>query len=319
MNIKNSIKSVFPRSVLAAFALIITPFHRKWSTLADKNSLGKAQNFTERFREIISDPLNLLIERVPEAGYINKNMEVTLHNGIVVPITGKLAYCGDFADILALNRGVHEPLEEYCFQELIRLNDQTGNEQIMIELGAYWGHYSMWFKKSLKNSRCILVEPDKRNLKAGKHNFYKNALEAEFIKAFVSERNFTIDSYIASEAINNVYLLHADIQGYELDMLRNSRVALSEGKIDYLMISTHGNEIHCKCIEEIQKYEYKIEANSEPTYHSTSHDGFIFARKDGCCPIIGHAHTLGRIEIAKSTCEKLLSYVNEVHKNQPVK
>jgi hypothetical protein len=318
MNVRHFIKSRLPRPVVAAIASINRPFHGKWSSPADKKSLGKAKNRIERFREIVSDPLNLLVERVPEAGYINKNMEVTLHNGIIVPITGRLAYCGGFADILALNRGVHEPLEEYCFQELIRLSPKTGKEQIMIELGAYWGHYSMWFKKFVKNSRCILVEPNTRNLQAGKHNFSRNNLDAEFIKAFVSEQDFTIDGYIASKAIKNIHLLHADIQGYELDMLKKSQIALSKNKINYLMISTHGSEIHSKCLEEISRHQYDIEVTSEPNYHSTSHDGFIFARKYGCRPIIGHERTLGRTEIAKSSCEKLLHYLNEVHNKRPI-
>jgi len=45
--------------------------------------------------------------------------KVILHNGIRVPVGGELACYGEFSDILVINRGVHEPLEEYCFQELL--------------------------------------------------------------------------------------------------------------------------------------------------------------------------------------------------------
>jgi hypothetical protein len=40
-----------------------------------------------RFREVISDPLNLLIERVPLAGVVEAN-QVYLHNGNRVPLAG---------------------------------------------------------------------------------------------------------------------------------------------------------------------------------------------------------------------------------------
>jgi hypothetical protein len=73
-----------------------------------------------RFREVISDPLNLLIHRVPLAGLVEKN-EVYLHNGNIVPLGGADAYYGQFSQSLVLNRGVHEPLEEIgriCFSRL---------------------------------------------------------------------------------------------------------------------------------------------------------------------------------------------------------
>jgi hypothetical protein len=48
-----------------------------------------------RFREVISDPLNLPIERVPIAGVVRDN-EVFLHNGNRVPTVGDDAYYGGF-------------------------------------------------------------------------------------------------------------------------------------------------------------------------------------------------------------------------------
>ena len=75
--------------------------------------MGKAaaSDFLGRFREVISDPLNLLIERVPAAGFVEGDL-VYLHNGLRVPVAGPGAYYGTFSQLLVLNRGVHEPLEE---------------------------------------------------------------------------------------------------------------------------------------------------------------------------------------------------------------
>jgi hypothetical protein len=88
-----------------------------------------------RFREVISDPLNLLIHRVPLAGLVEKN-EVYLHNGNIVPLDGVGAYYGQFSQLLVLNRGVHEPLEEYVFQELLK---NLAKAPLMIELGRLLG------------------------------------------------------------------------------------------------------------------------------------------------------------------------------------
>jgi len=89
-----------------------------------------------RFREIVSDPINLLIERVPDAGIVEGGL-VVLHNGNRVPFSGAGAYYEGFSDILVINRGVHEPLEEFVFQELLKALPERPS---MIELGAYWAH-----------------------------------------------------------------------------------------------------------------------------------------------------------------------------------
>ena len=89
------------------------------------------EDFLGRFREIVSDPLNLLIERHPRAGMVEHGL-VWLHNGNRVSLDG---YYGRFSEILVINRGVHEPLEEFVFQELMRI---LPAEPVMLELGAYW-------------------------------------------------------------------------------------------------------------------------------------------------------------------------------------
>ena len=82
------------------------------------------------------------------------------------------AYYGPFSQLLVINRGVHEPLEEYVFQELLK---SLGAAPVMLELGAYWGHYSMWLKKVKPGSTVILVEPDVVNMAAGVANFKPTA------------------------------------------------------------------------------------------------------------------------------------------------
>jgi hypothetical protein len=56
---------------------------------------ARPDDFLGRFREVVSDPLNLLIERVPMAGYVEGD-QVYLHNGLRVPVVGPGAYYGPF-------------------------------------------------------------------------------------------------------------------------------------------------------------------------------------------------------------------------------
>src|SRR5262249_59878055 len=76
----------------------------------------KAQpsDFLGRFREVISDPLNLLIERVPLAGMGEAN-DVYLYNGLRVPAAGEGGYFRPLCYLLVINRGVHETLAGYVF------------------------------------------------------------------------------------------------------------------------------------------------------------------------------------------------------------
>ena len=280
---------------------------------ADEKSLGKAVVFKERFREIVSDPINVLIERVSNAGYIDSDNNVILHNGIRVPIGGELAYYAEFSDILVINRGVHEPLEEYCFQELLsRLQTESG-EHTMLELGAYWGHYSLWFSKCLRKTSCVLVEPEIQNLESGKENFANNGYSGKFINQLVAKDAFTVDGYMQGNASScpEITLLHSDIQGYEEEMLVSSKQTLSMKKIKYLMISTHSKKWHDTCLNIIESYDYIVEVSSEPDYHSTSCDGFIFARRNDLLPIIEADKILGRIDIANATAADLMRYLNK--------
>ena len=280
---------------------------------ADEKTLGKAVVFKERFREIVSDPINVLIERVPNAGYLDSDKKVILHNGIRVPVGGELAYYGEFSDILVINRGVHEPLEEYCFQELLsRLQAESG-EHTMLELGAYWGHYSLWFSKCLRKTSCVLVEPEIKNLESGKENFANNGYSGKFINQFVAKDAFTVDGFMQDNAsfCPEITLLHSDIQGYEEEMLVSSKQTLSMKKIKYLMISTHSKKWHAACLNIIESYDYIVEVSSEPDCHSTSCDGFIFAHRNDLLPIIEADKILGRIDIANATAADLVRYLNK--------
>jgi hypothetical protein len=266
-------------------------------------------DFLGRFREVISDPLNLLIERVPVAGFVDGD-QVYLHNGLRVPVAGPGAYYGSFSQLLVINRGVHEPLEEYVFQQVLkRLPDAPS----MIELGAYWGHYSMWFKKERPKGEIILVEAESACLQAGKDNFARNGFKGEFIKAFVGAGKFEIDEFFRNRKIKQLDILHSDIQGFEVEMLQGAEAVLTRRRVQYLFISTHSQQIHGEIVSRLDKFGYRVEISSDFDVQTTSYDGFVFASSPEVARVFGDISILGREQISHARPADVLKSLAVLH------
>ena len=269
---------------------------------------ANANDFTGRFREIISDPLNLAIKRVPHAGATDGGI-VYLHNGIKVQFTGPYAYYDEFSTILMLNRGVHEPLEEFVFQELFKHLPEAPR---MLELGAYWGHYSMWLKSTFPQASVCLVEPDDKNYQSGVYNFQLNDLDGEFIKDFVGNQHFSVDQYFLDKKIDQLNILHSDIQGYELEMLNDCSIALQHKKIDYIFVSTHSQQIHVDAIHFLERMDYRVEVSSDFENDTTSFDGFIFASSSLKCPVFEDFTPIGRTQLQQENPMNLVNYLSKI-------
>jgi FkbM family methyltransferase len=204
-------------------------------------------------------PDNNLITRVQGAGKVDGNYQI-MHNGLRIK---KDSYYGKgITKLLRENRGVHEPQEERVFQEVLK---NMPNNAFMLELGSYWGFYSMWFYKQVKSAKCILVEPVKQNLEIGKDNFAVNSCNGTFINAcFGDSSDFpctpveSIDSLVEKYSINHIDILHSDIQGYEYNMLIGAERSIENGIIDYFFVSTHTNELHNKCLSFLLSRGYEI-------------------------------------------------------------
>lgn len=259
---------------------------------------AKGRDIKGRFREIIADPLNLLIRRHARAGAVEGDL-VVLHNGNKVPFTGEDAYYGELSDILIINRGVHEPLEEYVFQQLLDTGLPTA--PLMLELGAYWGHYSMWLKLMRPQASVVLVEPDKRNLRVGQANFARNGFKGEFIRAAVGTGRFEVDAFLKDKGVERLDILHSDIQGAEGEMIEGAMEALTAKRIDYLCISTHSNALHYGLCERLSGLGYRLEASSDFEAETTSFDGFLFASSPLREPVLKRYVGAGRLELEQMT------------------
>jgi len=179
----------------------------------------------------------------------------------------------------------------------------------MIELGAYWAHYSMWLKKVRKQAKVIMVEPDPANLAAGRNNFKRNGFHGEFIGAVVAKGRWQLDLFLQSRGIQRVDILHVDIQGFEGDMIAGAGNALSNMFVDYLFVSTHSQGIHHRIVAELSKFGYRIEVVSDYDNETTSSDGLVFASSLRSKQIFRDFSHIGRTKILASRPNELVQVV----------
>jgi len=104
----------------------------------------------------------------------------------------------------------------------------------MIELGAYWAYYSMWFQKVVKDAKNFMIEPVSACLECGIKNFQLNGMRGDFTQARIGQTSsekwqesgnggevgqVCVKDFVWSKGIERVGLLHSDIQGFEYEML----------------------------------------------------------------------------------------------------
>lgn len=231
------------------------------------------------------------LPRVPDAGRCmvdeDGNAVQVMHNGLKV-LYGR--YYGSWLnEIVSRLGGVHEPQEERVFHELLRHMPEGAT---MIEAGAYWGYYSMWFARAVPSSRVHLVEPHPRQLQVAERNFALNGLSGDFTigyfgsypeqKKAIQEKRvgelpaFSVPEFMALKGLDRVTLLHADIQGHEEAMLDGARGLLAERRIDWLFVSTHGRR-HPPCREILAEAGYRIVAE-HGVGNAAAADGLIVAQ-----------------------------------------
>ena len=256
---------------------------------------GLIRNYTlseawqKRIANVVDAEDNQYIPRVPDAGVIKGGKQI-MHNGLKIYLASY--YGPEFARLLLLSKGVHEPQEERVFGEAIKTLPPGA---VMIEMGAFWSFYSMWFNHQIPGARNFMIEPDAFNIGQGKRNFRLNRMKGDFVQAFVGERSkaetpvptLAIDDFVRERSIPFIHMLHSDIQGFEHDMLKGAAKTFDEKKIGYIFVSTHSNEIHNACLDFLKARDFIILASVDLD-HSCSEDGLIAARApwfSGIAPI----------------------------------
>ena len=231
------------------------------------------------------------LPRDPRAGecFVDQdgNAVQIMHNGLKV-LYGR--YYGKWMnEIIADLGGVHEPQEERVFHEVLK-HIPAGST--MLEAGCYWGYYSMWFAKAVKDARVFLVEPHPLQLEIAERNFEINRLHGDFSLGFFGGYpehkrqiqikraghlpRFTVPEFMDRKGLRRINLLHADIQGYEEQMLTEAADLLARRRIDWVFVSTHGKR-HWPCREILTDAGYHMVAEHDLA-ESASMDGLLVAQ-----------------------------------------
>lgn len=219
-----------------------------------------------------------------------------MHNGIKVIAD---AYCGPWTTRLISDlRGVHEPQEEAVFHALMA---HVPERATMIEIGAFWTYYSLWFLSAAPESRTAIgLEPDPAHLEVGRRNCALNGLCVDYhmgrIAAadappapFKTEASGVIDVEAVSLAglMDRTGTAHADIvlcdaQGGEIDMLMGMEDLVDQRRIGVALISTHGKAItgspltHQHCLHLVDQLGGTVLVEHD-VHESYSGDGLIVA------------------------------------------
>ena len=247
------------------------------------------------------------IPKVPDAGQVQEHdgrRVQVMHNGVLID---EGCYHGQMiTEIVRQLRGHHEPQEEAVFHAIVErlASEPSERAPVMVELGAFWAYYSMWFNKALPGSTNIMVEPDPVNLEVGRRNFALNGMDGLFVHAAAGSAHgetvwlpcesdwkvrriatVTLDGLLREHNVDRFDLVLCDAQGAELDVLRAAREALAAGQIRFLVVSTHhwtisGDPLtHQKCLGELTQAGAHIIAEHSVA-EGCSGDGLIAASAD---------------------------------------
>lgn len=228
-----------------------------------------------------------------------------MHGGVKI-VEG--CYHGSWmTEIIRRLRGHHEPQEERVFHELLK---HVAPGSTMIELGAFWSYYSLWFHAAVEDARSLMVEPDPNNLEAGRRNFALNGFRGEFVQASLGRKQrppapfscesdgvtrpvamVSVDGLLRDHGIERVEILLADIQGAEVEMLHGAAQSIAEGRIRFMLVSTHHHAIsgdpltHQKCLAFIRDHGGQVLAEHSVA-ESFSGDGLVAASFASEDPVI---------------------------------
>ena len=219
-----------------------------------------------------------------------------MHNGLRMLADG---YCGAWmTELINRCQGHHEPQEERVFHEVMA---RMPADATMIELGAWWSFYTLWFLRGHPGREALALEPDPERRALGEANAARNGTAPRFIDGFVGATSaplvrFPLDSgyeiaiprrsvpdLLAESGFATLELLHCDAQGAEYDVLTSCAGLLKAGRIRTVIVSTHHHSIsgdpltHQRCMAVIEQCGGLVFAEHD-VQESFSGDGLIAAR-----------------------------------------
>lgn len=275
-------RSSFPIRKFLAFNLARTPLLKIALLL-----YGPRLKSSHIVTKALSCPDLVKVIRHPSSGSVSWGGIQQLHHG--VKVIASSYYGPEYCVLMQATRGVHEPQEEFVFQTILERISNRVNfvSPHILELGAFWGFYSIWFLKTFTDSDARLVEPDAFNIISGIKNANLNKVHhrATFKRGFVSDTlleedehcpTITIDSFGYHLTSKRITILHCDIQGFEYEMLLGAELAINNNLVEYIFISTHSDDLHQKCLQLLTQLDFICLAEHNVS-ESYSNDGLIVA------------------------------------------
>jgi hypothetical protein len=159
----------------------------------------------------------------------------------------------------------------------------------------------MWLKSRRPDASVHLVEPEPAALEAGRANFERNGITGEFLQAFIGNDRMSVPAYLRERGLERLDVLHADIQGFEIEMLNDSVELVARHAFDYLVISTHLDVLHGEVQRVLRHFGYRIEVACDVDSQTTSFDGLVLASSPRVQPVFDRElRPLGRLEIMRA-------------------
>lgn len=224
-----------------------------------------------------------------------------MHNGVEVP---HLAYFDEWmAEIIETLDGHHEPQEELVFARVLERIDRP--DPVMIELGCFWAYYSCWFLHDHPGGTAVACEPDPEHLDVGRETAEINGVDVRFEHAAAGADDDeilelpswnhpgvvhrvpvrSVPTLVADHDLDRIDVLHLDIQGAELAVLESCRDLIGQGRVRFVVVSTHHHTIsgdpmtHQRCIDLIRELGGHVIAE-HTVLESFSGDGLLVASFD---------------------------------------
>jgi FkbM family methyltransferase len=209
----------------------------------------------------------------------------------------------DLAEYVAMVRGMGDPVETRAYLDV--LAELSERAIVVLEAGAGGGRYSLHALRHHPDAQAVLVEAHPRHYELTCDHMVLNGVadRSRVVHAAVSAEEgrivrfcdagygssvhssgdilvptVTVTGIMRDLEIPYLHILHMDVQGAEVDVLRGAHQALRDFRIGYLFIGTHSEELQTECRSILIDLGYTLSINESPATSAIGGDGLIVAK-----------------------------------------